>query len=201
VKLCTGELKSKGEIMSRIILACALAGILSVPAIAQTSVEDIYVVRSVHETSADVPTEFCAKARTGVERATLEWRYTLRSVSTSTLDGSVLDTNVKTIGGAHSCFGPTANPAIFEFYGEFSFDHIAFNGLGECQLGKPDFPEKGLTFSRCLLDLSGLPVEYVGGRLTTNSMGSRNAFGTQTDPPGYIQSSIATIRLWKKRVQ
>jgi hypothetical protein len=99
--------------MSRIIVACALAGILGLPAIAQTSMEEIYVVRSVHETSAEAPTEFCAKARTGVERATLEWQYTLRSVATSTLDGSVLDANAKTIGSAHSCFGPTVNPAIF----------------------------------------------------------------------------------------
>lgn len=38
---------------------------------------------------------------------------------------------------------------------------------------------------------------YVGGLLTTNTLTSRAAFGGDSDPPGYTQASIATIRLWK----
>jgi hypothetical protein len=41
----------------------------------------------------------------------------------------------------------------------------------------------------------------VGGLLTTNSIGSLKDMGLETDPPGYTQSSIATIRVWKKRSQ
>jgi hypothetical protein len=52
---------------------------------------------------------------------------------------------------------------------------------------------------RCFMELSGLPAPYVGGQLTTNTVGSRNALGDRTDPPGYTQPSIATIRLWKRR--
>jgi hypothetical protein len=102
-----------------------LVTVLATPALAldgtpsPLSMEEIYILRSVREiTPTDVPTEFCAKTRTGVERAALEWQYTFRSVGTSTLDGSVLDANAKTIGSAHACFGPTANPAIFEFYAD-----------------------------------------------------------------------------------
>jgi hypothetical protein len=51
----------------------------------------------------------------------------------------------------------------------------------------------------CQLDLTGLPPEYVGGQLTTNTLQSRTTLGSDTDPPGYTQPSIATIRLWKKR--
>ncbi len=163
-----------------------------------TDVEEIYVVRSVRE-SGMPPTEFCAKARTGVGNATLENQFTFRSVATRTSDGRVLDANVKTIGSTHACFGSTANPAIVDFYGDFVLGSIAFKGLGECH-AQLDFPEKGLFVSRCFLELSGLPAEYVGGRLTTNSLGSpKKLIGTETDPPGYTQSSIATIRLWKKR--
>jgi hypothetical protein len=47
--------------------------------------------------------------------------------------------------------------------------------------------------------LSNLPGDYIGGQLTTNSMTSRKPLGTDTDPIGFTQSSIATIRLWRKR--
>jgi len=197
---------------SKLALIGLMTVMLSTPALAldgtpsSLAMEEIYIVRSVREGApTDRPTEFCAKARTGVERATFERQFTFRSVGTSTLDGSVLDANAKTVGSAHACFGLTEKPAIFDFYADIVLEstrqarRIAFMGLGECQLKQPDFPEKGLTISRCFLDLTDLPSEYIGGLLTTNSMGSRKAFGTETDPPGYIQSSIATIRLWKKR--
>ena len=51
---------------------------------------------------------------------------------------------------------------------------------------------------RRVLD-ENLPDAYMGGQLTTNTIGSQNALGAVTDPPGYVQSSIATIRLWKRR--
>jgi hypothetical protein len=163
-----------------------------------TDVEEIYIARSVRQARTP-PTEFCAKARTGVSSATIEDQYSFRSVATDTSNGRLVDTNVKTVGSIHACFGPTANPAILEFYGETLFGATAFKGLGECHL-KPDFPDKGLTFARCFLELSGLPAEYVGGQLTTNSMSSLKILGTETEPGGYTQSSIATIRLWKKRI-
>ena len=59
---------------------------------------------------------------------------------------------------------------------------------------KPDSP----CFA-CQLDLTGLPPEYVGGQLTTNTLQSRTTLGAETDPPGYTQASIATMRVWKKR--
>ena len=62
-----------------------------------------------------------------------------------------------------------------------------------------DFPESGLFPVRCHLILSGLPAPYVGGLLTTNTMTTKAAFGGDSDPAGYTQASIATIRLWKAR--
>ena len=60
-------------------------------------------------------------------------------------------------------------------------------------------PEPGLFPVRCQLILSGLPAPFVGGLLTTNTMTSGAPFGGETDPPGYTQASIATIRLWKAK--
>jgi len=165
---------------------------------ADTSLEEIYVVRSVRE--AQIPaTEFCAKARTGIDNLPDERQFTLRSVATRTSDGRILDTNAKTIGSAHLCGGPTANPAIYQIYGDFALESIAFKVAGDCHTFKRDVPERGLTVYSCVFDLSGLPGEYFGGQLTSNSMNSVKLLGTETEPGGYTQVSIATIRLWKKR--
>jgi hypothetical protein len=52
---------------------------------------------------------------------------------------------------------------------------------------------------RCYLDLTGLPPSFAGGRLTTNTIQTRALLGTASDPAGYTQPSIATVRLWRKR--
>jgi len=160
-------------------------------------VEEIYIARSVRE-SRVAPTAYCAQAKTGFG-SSFEDQYTFRSTATRDSDGRMLDANVKTIGSIHACFGQAANTAIINFYGGILLGRTAFRGIGECRQMKSDFPERGLNVYNCFLDLSGLPSQYVGGLLTTNSMTSLKSLGTETDPQGYTQSSIAAIRLWKKR--
>jgi hypothetical protein len=164
----------------------------------QHQVEEIYIGRSVREAHATTPTAYCDQTRLSFT-ATIEDRFTFRSTATRASDGRVMDTDVQTIGDLHACFGPTADPAVSNFYAEGTLGSIAFTGIGECRVVKSNFPEPGLFPLRCFLDLSHLPVGYVAGELTTNSVLSRNVLGTQTDPPGYTQASIATIRLWKTR--
>jgi hypothetical protein len=111
----------------------------------------------------------------------------------------MIETNMKVIGSIHTCNGPTADPSVPNFYGEGFLGSTPFKGIGECRVHrKDDFPERGIRAAICFLDLSGLPGGYVGGLLTTNSMGSLKR-GLESDPPGYTQTSIATIRLWRKR--
>jgi hypothetical protein len=188
-----------GGLLGTQSLACAQntqkAGLTS----QSTQVEEIYSARSVRE-SRVAPTEFCAQAKTGFNSAS-EDQFTFRSTATRAYDGRMLDTNVKTIGSIHACFGQTTNPAIINFYGDIRLGRTAFKGIGECRRMKSDFPERGLNVFNCFLDLSGLPGQYVGGLLTTNSITSLKSLGTETDPRGYTQSSIATIRLWKKRAE
>jgi hypothetical protein len=174
------------------------------PAIAaspdQSTVEDIYIARSWRE-SRIAPTEFCGEAKTGFKRVGVgvEDQYTFRSTTTRSSDGPITDTNVETIGRLHACFGPTAEPGVFYFYSEGVLGSVAFIGRGECRTAKQDYPEAGISVLRCFLELGGLPENYVGGQLTTNTVGSRNVIGDKSDPPGYTQPSIATIRLWKRR--
>ena len=112
----------------------------------------------------------------------------------------MVNANAKTVGRLHLCSGPTSDPTIINFYGEGFLGSTSFNGIGKCQ-GRRDLPEQGLASGSCFLNLSGLPSQFVGGLLTTNTMSSRNRVGVETDPPGYTQSSIATIRLWKRRAE
>jgi hypothetical protein len=163
----------------------------------QSQVEEIYIVRSVRE-SRVTPTEFCAEAKTGF-KSTIEDQYTLRATATRTSDGRMVDTNAKTVASGHACFGQTADPAILNFYLDLHLGNTALEGIGDCRRTKVDFPERGLSVSHCLLNLSDPIGGYIGGQLTTNSITSLKLLGVETDPPGYTQSSIATIRLWKKR--
>ena len=111
----------------------------------------------------------------------------------------VVDAKGARVAELRACFGPTTNRARQNFYAEVRLGAISFRGNGECLALMIDFPETGLFPVRCQLVLSGLPAPFVGGLLTTNTMTSRAAFGGDTDPPGYTQASIATIRLWKAR--
>jgi hypothetical protein len=163
-------------------------------------VEEIYIARSVPE-SQTAPTQFCASIRTGFANVMSERKYSFQSLSVSTSDGRLLNPNIKTIGSFHGCFGPTPNPMIFKVFAEVRIGSTTVTGKGECGYGKPDFPERGLKEAHCFLDLSPPDDRYVGGLLTTNSITSLQNVGLETDPPGYTQASIATIRLWKKHSQ
>ena len=162
-----------------------------------SDVEDIYIGRSWRE-SRQGPTDFCAGSRTGFGRASVEDTYTFRSVETRGSDGLIVDADVATIGRLHACFGPLPESGTF-FYAEGTLGDVPFTGRGDCRTTRQNHPEAGVSVQRCFMELSGLPPAYVGGQLTTNTIGSRNALGDRTDPPGYTQPSIATIRLWKRR--
>ena len=163
-----------------------------------SDIEEIYVARSILE-SRKSPTEFCAKARTGFDNPLVEDQFIFQSIATRGSDGLIIDTNVQTIARATACFGSTSDIDLITFYAEFTLGTVTFTGRGDCRTTKQGYPEQGMKVMRCFLDLSDISGGRVGGQLTTNTMNSRKAIGDQTDPPGYTQSSIATIRLWKRR--
>jgi hypothetical protein len=111
----------------------------------------------------------------------------------------MVDTSVKTIATGRGCFGKTANPATNTFYLELLFGGTTLTGIGDCRRLKTDFPEHGMRVVNCVLELSDPSHQYVGGLLTSNTIFSLKPIGIETDPPGYTQPSIATIRLWKQR--
>lgn len=182
--------------------ACAaFAGmipLLSTAAAADSEVEEIYVLRSVRESRSD-PTDACASARSKLAAPAWEDQYTFRAVTTRPADGRVLEAAEKPAGNIRACFGKTADPAVFDLYGDLEVHGIAGKATGTCRTTKSDFPEKGVRLFACAFELFELTNGYSGGQLTTNSLTSQKLFGVESDPPGYTQVSIATIRLWKKR--
>jgi hypothetical protein len=157
----------------------------------------IYILRSIREQrEASGLVLLCKNVRAfakDADRLFSFWSLRLRA------DGRVIEAKDKRVAELRACFGATSEPARQNFYAEIKLGSMSFQGNGECLALKIDFPEAGLFPVRCQLVLSGLPAPYVGGLLTTNTITSKAAFGGDTDPPGYTQASIATIRLWKSK--
>ncbi|HEY0685826.1 MAG TPA: SMP-30/gluconolactonase/LRE family protein [Steroidobacter sp.] len=162
--------------------------------------EDIYILRSIREQRTPV-TDGCAASKTGFEpfSTDAERSFSFWSVSARTDDGRLIDSKHTRVAELRACFGPTQDRARQNFYAEVQLDAISFRGTGECLALAIDFPESGLFPVRCHLILSGLSAPFVGGLLTTNTISSGARFGGDTEPPGYTQASIATIRLWRSQ--
>jgi hypothetical protein len=164
------------------------------------ALEDIYILRSIREQRTP-EASWCDPSKTGFEpfAKDAERFFSFWSVRSRAEDGRLVDTKQARVAELRACFGATGEPARQNFYAEIQLGSISFRGKGECLALAIDVPEPGLFPVRCQLVLAGLPAPYVGGLLTTNTMTSRAPLGGDTDPPGYTQASIATIRLWKAR--
>ena len=163
----------------------------------ESEVEEIYIVRSLRVDRSE-PGTFCNTGKTGFV-AEVQDRFVFKAVLTRASDGKVIDARTQDAGALQACFGDLPDGNDTNFYAEALIAGISVTGKGRCTDIVEDFPESGITSVRCFLALSNLPKPYIGGVLTTNSIVSRKALGDKSDPPGYTQPSIATIRLWRKR--
>ncbi len=183
-----------------LIAAVAIVGAVVGPPASASDLEDIYILRSIREPQAPTA-DWCARSRAGFEPmpTDAERFFSFWSVRSRPEDGRVVDATAARVGELRACFGPTGDRARQNFYAEVRLGALSFLGSGECLALMIDFPEAGLFPVRCQLVLSGLPLPFVGGLLTTNTMTTNAPFGGGTEPPGYTQASIATIRLWRAR--
>lgn len=183
-------------IVAAVIAAlCACSASVGRGSVSTGSQEEIYVLRSIRERKPPAA-DWCAAARTGFAPLPADAERSFSFWSIVTEGGRVVDTKAARVAELRGCFGPTQEAARQRFYAEIELGALSFRGEGECLALATHFPEKGLFPVRCQLVLSGLPAPYVGGLLTTNTLASKAAFGGDTDPPGYTQASIATVRLW-----
>lgn len=164
-----------------------------------SAVERIYILRSVR-LSRVTTSEYCSERRTGFPGATFEDRYEFKAVAARSADGAVTNAAGPTVGHLHACLGATSDSLVTWFYAQGDVIGIQFTGHGDCRTTGRQVPEPGITPWSCYLDLTALPDSLGGGQLTTNTVNSRAVLGLVSDPPGYAQPSIATVRLWRKRV-
>lgn len=115
-------------------------------------------------------------------------------------NGAVTNAAGRTVGHLRACFGATSDSLVTWFHAQGDVVGIQFTGHGDCRTTGRQVPGPGITPRSCYLDLTALPDSLGGGQLTTNSVNSRAVSGLVSDPPGYAQPSIATVRLWRKRV-
>lgn len=121
------------------------------------------------------------------------------AVTSRSADGRVTNATGSTVGHLHACFGATPDSLTESFHADGDLNGVRLTGRGECRMNERESPEPGIQPWRCHLDLAGLPAGFTVGQLTTNTVVSRKTLGAVSDPVEYTQSSIATIRLWKKR--
>ena len=209
----TGRLSHTTPLLPLKVLVAILVGASIIGCAAQTPAttehatagarEDILVLRSIKEESV-AKSDWCSPARTAFEPLDpskggflSEERYSMWAVTVRPADGRISDAKASKAGELRACFRSTADPKVVGFFTEGRLAGVTFRGSGNCLVLRLDFPEKGIRPVRCFLELRDLPAPYTGGVLTTNSVTSRAALGDATDPPGYVQSSIATVRLWR----
>ena len=129
----------------------------------------------------------------------LDDRFSMWSVRAQPANGRIADAKVGKVGEIRTCTGPTADPRVLNFYLEGQIAALPVAGSGNCNLVRPDYPEPGIATFQCSIALRGLPPPYVGGLLATSSIVSKAVIGGETDPPGYVQASISTMRLWRTK--
>jgi hypothetical protein len=190
---------------ARASIPAALASSFTIPGAAQergpdpASREDIHVVHSVREERI-VESRWCTAERAGfalLAGDALEERFGLWSVRAEPRTGRIADATASRVGEIRTCTASTLDAKVLNFYAEGKVAGLPFTGNGDCRLVRADHPERGIFAVRCYLDLRGLPPEYKGGLATSNTLVSEALLGSETDPPGYLQTSIATFRLWK----
>ena len=163
------------------------------------SLEEIYLLRSIREQNQSIASDGCAATTSGFDPYAddAERLFSFWSIVARTEDGKAIDAKHTRVAQLRACFGPTQDRTRQNFYAEIQLGAIAFRGRGECVALMIDFPQPGLFPVHCHLILSDLPPPFIGGLLTTNTMTSGARFGGESQPSGYTQASIATLRLWK----
>ena len=201
-----GPLLSRFGSAATCAVVCAVAGCAtstgpSSSRTADSAHEDVYVLRSVREERTPNST-WCTSERAGFSGFQngfhLDDRFSMWSVAVDTNDAHLTNSRVRRVGELRTCLGPTPDPRNFNFYIEGQLATLSsLSGSGACSSLRPNFPEQGIATWQCSISLRDLPTPYVGGVLISNTIVSKAVIGGETDPPGYIQSSVATVRVWR----
>jgi hypothetical protein len=161
------------------------------------SVEEIYVFRSIRALRV-VGSEAAELCRTRVTFTSFAHDTSDLVSATVSANGLVVNPLTEVIGKLVTCIGRTDNPDKFDFYGEGEINGIRFKGGGDC-LRDADAPLIDATSVRCHNRATVLNDGYVGGLIVSNTLAPIDGSPTGGLPPGYLGTSVAVVRFWKKR--
>jgi hypothetical protein len=159
----------------------------SPPAETPSPVEEVYLFRSLFEKITTSETEFCR--REAPFTATVENAYSLWSVESDAASGRVIAARRQRIGDLRACVGVHPDGRV-RLYALGTINGIAFRGEGD-QYASQQTDTVNSRVNRFLLER--LPPPYVAGLLSSNTVRT-----TPPDAPGYLQSSVGVIRLWRR---
>jgi hypothetical protein len=159
--------------------------------------EEIYVFRTTRMQHKPSATPACAAAPFP---SVTEDYYDLWSIELRTSDSRIVNTHKSGVGGFTACFGQPAQDHSLQMYAMGTVAHIPWVGLGECVALKSQPPVRTVVAFSCHLNLSGLPEAYSGGFVASSTLAPflGKDQGPAAHVPGYLSTSIVTLRLWKK---
>ena len=152
-----------------------------------SAVEEIYIFRSLTERTTQGQSDFC-RAQAPFP-STGENYYSLWSVDGDDATGQITNAKRRRIGELHNCTAVNSDGTL-KMFAVGTINGIAFRGIGD-QFVAQQTPVIRSNVNRFLLE--GLPAPYVAGVLSSNTVRL-----TPADSPGYVLSSVAVVRLWKR---
>jgi hypothetical protein len=161
-----------------------------------TEREEIYVFRTTRTERTRGATPACAAARF---ESVAEDHYTLWSIATGHNTARVKAADVASVGDFRACFAAATPGRPFGMSAFGSVAGIAWSGYGECTPVVSQPPESTVRAFTCNLTIEGLPEGYDGGWLTSSTVAPVLGASAPADAhvPGYLSTSIVTLRLWK----
>ena len=167
--------------------------------------EEIYVFRTSRTEATAGATPFCSGAAFA---STREDYYALASIQLDPKSSRVARTHVHPVGGFRACFTGFSAPAegqarTLKMFAKGGVAGIQWVGQGECAVATAQPPVKTALAITCQLSLTGLPEAYAGGLLVSSTLAP--LLGPKGPPdghvPGYLSTSVVTVRLWKKAAE
>jgi hypothetical protein len=162
----------------------------------RAGVEEIYVFRTTRTAQTRGTTPACAAAPFA---SVNEQVFDLWSIESRAADSRIVNAHRRSVGAFTACFTSPAPDHSLQMYASGKVAHIPWVGIGECIVPKSQPPVRTVAMYTCRLDLSGLPDRYSGGFVVSSTLATllRDQPAT-AHVPGYISTSIVTLRLWKK---
>jgi hypothetical protein len=164
--------------------------------------EEIFVFRTSRTEATPGATAFCTPAPFASIR---EDFYALASMELNTKTSKVSNTHVRAVGGFRACFtgfSPlvAGQARTLEMFAKGETAGISWTGQGGCVVMAAQPPVRTVLALNCQLALTGLPDVYAGGLLVSSTAAPVLGANAPADAhvPGYLSTSVVTMRLWKK---